>query len=353
MAALCVTGIAVAVHVPRAEVGEAFVLRRDPAQRRRLPAISRRVFAAGSEAAVGQSGLAHPRRTSAGGRHAGDVPTVADFGVVVERGECRDLVGFYRTLSSRRHAANSSEAGCDGWLRHQLLSRLRGADQEIPRADRYRTGGAAGSARCAVAIAAAVIGRGHPERGLRDRPARAVPRCGEERQGWPAGRLARLVQHALSGAARPGKRPALRIVRGGVWPLECRDDDRRRAGAVGIAGPLPHPRTNSEATNGDGRPAAISAMAVPDYAIILGLNRPSRRREADNTGGFPCSSGFRRKRLRIAVPRNGRRGSIWRRRTGWPSIRVSARASSTTSPSWCQARATATTRSRSGCTGPK
>jgi hypothetical protein len=205
-------------------------------RRRRLPAISRRVFAAGSEAAAGQSGLAHPRRTSARSRHAGDVPAVADFGVVVQRGKCRDLVGFYRALSSRRHAADPSEAGRDGRLRHQLLSRLRGADQEIPRADRYRTGRAAGSARCAVAIAAAVIGRGHPERGLRDRPARAVPRCGEERQGWPAGRLARLVQHALSGAARPGKRPALRIVRRGLWARECGNDDRRRAGKVGIGG---------------------------------------------------------------------------------------------------------------------
>src|SRR5712672_2295861 len=234
MAALCVAGIAVAVHVPRAEVGEAFVLRRDPAQRRRLPAISRRIFAAGSEAAVGQPGLAHPRRTSAGSGHARDVPAVADFGVVVERGERRDLVGFYRALPSRRHAADPSEAGCDDRLRHQLLSRLRGADQEIPRADRYRAGGAAGSARCAVAIAAGVLSRGHPERGLRDRPARAVPRYGEERQGWPAGRLARLVQHALSGAARPGKRPALWIVRRGLWAGECGDDDRRRAGTVGI-----------------------------------------------------------------------------------------------------------------------
>src|SRR6266851_5871390 len=100
MAALCVAGIAVAVHVPQAEVGEAFILRRDPAQRRRLPAISRRVSAAGSEAAVGQSGLAHPRRISAGSRYARDVPAVADLGVVVERRECRDLVGFYRALSS-------------------------------------------------------------------------------------------------------------------------------------------------------------------------------------------------------------------------------------------------------------
>ena len=43
MAALRLAGIAVAVHVPRAEGGEAAVFRRDPAQRRRLPAIPRRL----------------------------------------------------------------------------------------------------------------------------------------------------------------------------------------------------------------------------------------------------------------------------------------------------------------------
>src|SRR5260370_7795024 len=101
MAALCVAGIAVAVHVPRAEVGEAFVLRRDPAPRRRLPAIPRRVSAAGSEAAVGQSGLAHPRRTSARSRHARDVPAIAALGLAVQRGECPPLARFYRALSSR------------------------------------------------------------------------------------------------------------------------------------------------------------------------------------------------------------------------------------------------------------
>ena len=85
------------------------------------------------------------------GRHAGHVPAAADAGVVVECGECRDAVGFHRPLSSRRDAADPSEARCDGRLRHQLLSRLRGADEEIPRADRRRARRAAGSARCAVA----------------------------------------------------------------------------------------------------------------------------------------------------------------------------------------------------------
>ena len=77
--------------------------------------------------------------------------------------------------------------------------------------------------------------RRHPERGLRDRPPRAVPRPGEKGQGRPARRLARLVQHALPGAARPGKRPALRLVRRGLWPCQCGGDDRRRAGEERVA----------------------------------------------------------------------------------------------------------------------
>ncbi len=53
----------------------------------------------------------------------------------------------------------------------------------------------------------------------------------QEGQGRPAGRLARLVQHALPGAARPGEGPALRLVRGGVRRDERGRHDRRRARA--------------------------------------------------------------------------------------------------------------------------
>ena len=58
----------------------------------------------------------------------------------------------------------------------------------------------------------------------------------KEGQGRPAGRVARLVQHALPGAARSGERPALRLVRRGLWPIQRGRDDRRRAGAVGVNG---------------------------------------------------------------------------------------------------------------------
>ena len=166
MAALRVAGIAVAVHVPRAEGGEAVILRRHPAQRRRLSAVPRRFPTAGCQAAARQSGLAHPFRASAEGRHAGYLPAAADAGVVVERGERRNAVGLHRPLSFGRDAANPSEARRDGRLRHQLLPRLRGADEAVPRADRQRARRAAGPARCAVATPGGLECRRHSERGL-------------------------------------------------------------------------------------------------------------------------------------------------------------------------------------------
>src|SRR5215470_18003511 len=99
MAALRLAGIAVAVRVSRAEVGQAAVLRRDPAQCRRLPAIPGRFYAAGCEAAARQSGLAYPFRQGAEAAHAGGVPASADAGVVLECRERRDAVGFHRPLS--------------------------------------------------------------------------------------------------------------------------------------------------------------------------------------------------------------------------------------------------------------
>ena len=70
-----------------------------------------------------------------------------------------------------------------------------------------------------------------PGSGLRGRPPRALPRPQEEGQGRQAGRLARLVQHALPGAARAGEGPALRLVRRGLRLAEHHRHDRRRAGA--------------------------------------------------------------------------------------------------------------------------
>jgi len=61
-----------------------------------------------------------------------------------------------------------------------------------------------------------------------------VPRREEEGEGRQAGRLARLVQHALSGAARSGKGPALRLVRGHLWAGEYGRHDRWGAGAERI-----------------------------------------------------------------------------------------------------------------------
>ncbi|MGY3463976.1 hypothetical protein ACVW0I_000847 [Bradyrhizobium sp. LM6.11] len=169
------------------KAGQAAVFRRHPAQRRRLSAVHRRLRQAGRQAAARQSGLACPQWQPAEVRYARHVPALADAGVVVERGECRDAVGFYRPLSSGRVAADASQARCDGRLCHQLLSRLRGADEDVPRTDRDRARSAPGSARRAVAAFPGRNAGGHPERRLRDRPPRSLPRPGQEGQGRSSG----------------------------------------------------------------------------------------------------------------------------------------------------------------------
>ena len=68
MAALCLARKPVAVHVSRAEGGEAALFRRHSAPRRRVSAVPRRLSAAGRQAAAVQSGLAHPCRQSAASR---------------------------------------------------------------------------------------------------------------------------------------------------------------------------------------------------------------------------------------------------------------------------------------------
>src|SRR5690242_17749527 len=122
MAALRLARVIVAVHVSRAEGGKAPLLRRDPAQCRRLPAIPRRLSASGCAPAIAEPGMAYPFRPAAQGGHARDLPAAAHAGVIVECGECRDALGLHRPLSPRRNAAVASEAGRYGGLRHQLLS---------------------------------------------------------------------------------------------------------------------------------------------------------------------------------------------------------------------------------------
>ena len=105
MAALRQPGEPVAVHVSRAEGGEAAVFRRHPASRRRVPAIARRLSAARPEGAAVKSGLAHSRRRAAAGRQSGELRHAHLAGHRVERGKRRDAVGLHRPLPARRDAA--------------------------------------------------------------------------------------------------------------------------------------------------------------------------------------------------------------------------------------------------------
>ena len=121
------------------------------------------------------------------GRHADHVLHAADAGVFLQRGECRDAVGLHRPLPSRRDAADASQARRAGGLCHPLFPRFRAADEEIPRAGRDRARGLDRPARRAVAACRRRRAGEDPGSGLRDRPARAVPRSQEAGQGWPPG----------------------------------------------------------------------------------------------------------------------------------------------------------------------
>ncbi len=151
------------------------------------------------------------------------------------------LWGFIGRYRPGVTAADASPSRCAGQLCNSLLSRLRDAGEDIPRAERGRACGAQRSARRTRATAGPRECRRNSGRGLRDRPARAVPR--QERQGQDQGRqawrVARMVQHALPGTARAGERPALRLVRCGLRAAEYGRDDRRRAGPLGVTSRQP------------------------------------------------------------------------------------------------------------------
>ena len=142
----------------------------------------------GAEGAALQSGVAHPRRRAAQGRQPGAVHDAALARHRIECGERRDAVGVHRPLPAGRDAADASASRRARRLRHPLFPRFRAAGKKIPRAERGRARGTDRPARCAVAAAGRCVGAGDPGRGLRGRPARAVPRREEEGQGRQARR---------------------------------------------------------------------------------------------------------------------------------------------------------------------
>src|SRR5229473_2294990 len=207
MAALCEPGKPVVIHVPRAEGREAPPFRCHSAPRRRVSAVPGRLRAPGGQAAAHQSGVAHPRRPSASSGSTDLLHHAAQSRLGVECRECRDAVGFHRPLLAGRDAAKRSETQRACRARHPLFPRLRAAGQKVPRGGRDRACSAHGSARGAVATAAGQHRGKNPGSGLRDRPPSALPRhFGKDQDpGWQARRVARMVQHALPGAARPGE----------------------------------------------------------------------------------------------------------------------------------------------------
>ena len=114
----------------------------------------------------------------------------AQPGVVVERGERRDAVGLHRPLSSGRDAADASGARPAGRLCHPLLSRLREADEDIPRSRPRSSARRLQDLRDALSqLPADADGRGDPERRLRSAAAsRSSTRSRRARTAAPASR---------------------------------------------------------------------------------------------------------------------------------------------------------------------
>ena len=79
------------------------------------------------------------------------------------------------------------------------------------------------------------------------------------------GRLARLVRHALSGAARPGERPALRLFRRRLRHPEHDRHDRRRAGAIGLGRLLARPQNPSDRQHVSGGQYAVGMLGVKRF----------------------------------------------------------------------------------------
>src|SRR6202158_2455133 len=239
MAALCEPGKPFALYVPGAEGGEAALFRRDSAQCRRVSAISPRLRAARREATVGQSGLAHPFGPSAEAGNAGPVLDAVEPRHRFQREKRRCARGIHRALWAGCHARDASETASARRIRDPLFSRFRAAGKKIPRADGCGTRGPRRFARCALAIARRYAARENSGCGLRGRAPGAVSRQNGQGQiqGREARRRTRLVQHALSGAARPGEGPALRLLCRGLWAAKHGRYDRRRARALAERGP--------------------------------------------------------------------------------------------------------------------
>src|SRR5215475_6013735 len=102
MAAIREPGKPLAIHVSRTEVGQAPLFRCHSAPSRRISAISGWLRPPGYEAAPVESGLAHSFRKPAATGSADILHHAAQPCLRFECGECRYVMGIYRTLLARR-----------------------------------------------------------------------------------------------------------------------------------------------------------------------------------------------------------------------------------------------------------
>jgi len=201
------------------------------------------------------------------------------------------LWGFIGRYRPGVTPANPSEAGCDG--RHTPFNYYR--DFVAPTKKFREPTDTERVAAADLRDALSQLPLEHPAEDIQNvvyEIGRREPflDAGEERQGCRPGVSLDWFQHALSGAARQEKGRRFGSFVRGLWSGECRDDDRRRAGKVGMRARYPSTR-NSEATMEMAGPRNFS-HGRSRLRYYTGLNRPSRRREQTTQEDFHAVQGF-------------------------------------------------------------
>ena len=154
--------------------------------------------------------------------------------VASERGT-RNAVGLYRSLSPRRDAADASEIDAPA-VRYAIpisaISCCRRSFREPAKRRARALLVCARRSRSFPPASAEDIRRWS----TRSAGAAVLDKTGKIKTKWKARRRS-IGSTRSTGAARPGKRPALWLVRGALWPQEYDRHDRRRVGEIGIVIP--------------------------------------------------------------------------------------------------------------------
>ena len=180
MADLCLAREPRALHVPEAARRQAALFRRHPARRRRVLPVRRGLPAARTpRRARREPGLPHPCRQAAGSTcRRSRFALLLNLVSASNAHDTVGAVGLHLALRAGRDGRDQSRARPARGLCGALFQRRGEADEDLPRADRQGTRGAAGSRRPARRQGGLDRRRGAAEPRLRGRQdASASSRC--------------------------------------------------------------------------------------------------------------------------------------------------------------------------------